>query len=136
VESAIDPIVFRAFAPSAELAHFLAEWEWSRPPSIRLAVRGPSRDPETWTGDGVITTQRTKFRGAAMNEASATLRLESGALNLNNLRIVRDEGTGAGSIAYDFAHHEVRFKDLHSSLRLTEAIVWVDPKYFKEVVDY
>ena len=41
-----------------------------------------------------------------------------------------------GSIAYDFAHHEVRFKDIRSGLRLTEAIVWVDPKYFKEVVDY
>ena len=136
VESAIDPIVFRAFAPSPELNHFLAEWEWSRPPSIHLTIRGRGRDPETWIGDGAITTQRTKFRGAAMNEGSATLRLEKGALNLNNLRVVRDEGAGTGSIAYDFAHHEIRFKDLHSALRLTEAIVWVDPKYFKEIVDY
>src|SRR5256714_887730 len=121
VESAIDPIVFRAFA-SPELGRFLAEWEWSRPPSIRLALRGPSRNPETWTGDGTITTQRTRFRGTWMNEASAVLRLENGALNLNNLRVVRDEGSGTGSIAYDFAHHEIRFKDIRSSLRLTEAI--------------
>src|SRR5256714_3790563 len=136
LESALDPIVFRAFALSPELAHFLAEWEWSRPPSIRLALRGPGRNPETWTGDGAITVQRTKFRGASMNDGSATLRLEKGALNLDNLRVVRDEGSGSGSIAYDFAHHEIRFKDVRSALRLTEAIVWVDPKYFKEVVDY
>jgi hypothetical protein len=135
VDSAIDPIVFRAFG-SPELGRFLAEWEWSRPPSIRLSVRGPSRDPETWKGDGAITTQRTRFRGTWMNEASAALRLENGAFNLNNLRVVRDEGTGTGSIAYDFAHHEIRFKDIRTNLRLTEAIVWVDPKYFKEVVDY
>ena len=135
LESAIDPIVFRAFA-SPEMGRFLAEWEWTRPPSIRLALRGPSRNPETWKGDGAITTQRTRFRGAWMNDASAALHLENGALQLNNLRVVRDEGTGTGSIAYDFAHHEIRFKDIRTGLRLTEAIVWVDPKYFKEVVDY
>jgi hypothetical protein len=135
VESSIDPIVFRAFA-SPEMGRFLAEWVWSRPPAIRFAVRGPGRDPVTWTGEGNITTQRTRFRGAWMNEASAALRLEKGALNLDNLHVARDEGTGTGSIAYDFARHEIRFKDIKSTLRLTDAIVWVDPKYFKEVTPY
>ena len=135
VESSVDPIIFRAVA-SPEMARFLAEWEWARPPSIRLGLHGPGPDPETWTGDGSITTQRTRFRGSWMNEASARLRLEKGAFNLDNLRVVRDEGTGTGSIAYDFARHEIRFKEIKSTLRLTEAIVWVDPKYFKEVVPY
>jgi hypothetical protein len=135
LESAIDPVVFRAF-PSPEMGRFLAEWVWSRPPSIRFALHGTSRDPATWTGSGNIATQRTRFRGTWMNEASAALRLENGALHLDNLRVVRDEGTGTGSIAYDFAHHEVRFKEIKSNLRLTEAIVWVDPKYFKEVAPY
>jgi hypothetical protein len=135
LESGIDPIVFRAFT-SPEMGRFLAEWVWSRPPSIRFALHGPGRDPETWIGEGAITTQRTRFRGAWMNEASAALRLEKGAFHLDNLRVVRDEGTGTGSIAYDFGHHEVRFKDIKTSLHLSEAIVWVDPKYFKEVVDY
>jgi hypothetical protein len=135
VESALDPIVFRAFT-SPEMGRFLAEWVWTRPPAIRLALRGPSRDPVTWSGDGSIATQRTRFRGTWMNEAHAALRLENGALNLENLHVTRDEGVATGSIAYDFAHHEVRFKDIKSALRLTEAIVWVDPKYFKEVVDY
>src|SRR2546423_4742166 len=132
VESAIDPIIFRAFA-SPELGRFLAEWEWSRPPAIRLTVRGPGRNPETWVGDGSITTQRTRFRGTWMNEASAVLRLENGALNLNNLRVVRDEGAGTGSSPHDFAHHEGRFKNIKSGRRLTEAIGWGDPQEFKEV---
>ncbi|HSP45899.1 MAG TPA: AsmA-like C-terminal region-containing protein [Chthoniobacterales bacterium] len=135
VESGIDPIVFRAFT-SPEMGRFLGEWVWNRPPAIRLALQGPGRDPETWTGEGTVATQRTRFRGAWMNEASAALRLEKGAFHLNNLRVVRDEGTATGSIAYDFARHEVRFKEIKSTLRPTEAIVWVDPKYFKEVIDY
>jgi hypothetical protein len=135
VESGIDPIVFRAFT-SPEMGRFLAEWVWTRPPSIRFALHGPGRDPVTWAGEGTIATQRTRFRGAWMNEASAALRLEKGALHLDNLRVLREEGAGTGSIAYDFAHHEIRFKDVKTALRLTEAIVWVDPKYFKEVTDY
>ena len=135
VESGIDPIVFRAFT-SPEMGRFLAEWVWTRPPSIRFALHGPDRDPATWTGEGTIATQRTRFRGAWMNEANAALRLGNGALNLDNLRVVRDEGVGTGSIAYDFAHHEVRFKEIKSTLRINEAIVWVDPKYFKEVAPY
>jgi len=135
VDSAIDPIIFRAFT-SPEMGRFLAEWVWSRPPSIRFALHGPGRDPVTWAGEGTIATQRTRFRGAWMNEASAALRLENGALHLDNLRVLREEGVGTGSIAYDFAHHEIRFKDIKSALRLMEAIVWVDPKYFKEVAPY
>jgi hypothetical protein len=135
VESGIDPIVFRAFT-SPEMGRFLAEWVWTRPPSIRLVLHGPGRDPVTWAGEGTIATQRTRFRGAWMNEGSAALRLEKGALHLDNLRVLRDEGAGTGSIAYDFANHEVRFKEIKSALRLTEAIVWVDPKYFKEVAPY
>jgi hypothetical protein len=42
VESAMDPIVFRAFT-SPEMGRFLAEWVWSRPPSIRFALHGLSR---------------------------------------------------------------------------------------------
>ncbi|HVF71304.1 MAG TPA: AsmA-like C-terminal region-containing protein [Chthoniobacterales bacterium] len=135
VDSAIDPIVFRAFT-SPELGRFLAEWQWTRPPAIRLTIHGPSRMPETWVGEGNITTQRTRFRGAWMNDARAAVRLANGALTLADLHVTRDEGAGSGTIVYDFAHHEIRFKDIRASLRLTEAIVWVDPKYFKEVAPY
>ncbi|MFL6588626.1 MAG: AsmA-like C-terminal region-containing protein [Chthoniobacterales bacterium] len=135
IDSSVDPIVFRAFT-SPELAHFLAEWQWTRPPLIRLAIHGHGRDPESWIGDGNITAQRTSFRGASMNEARAGIRLENGALTLADLHVMRDEGVGSGTIVYDFTHHEIRLKEIKSGLRLTEAIVWVDPKYFKEVVPY
>ncbi|HKP93158.1 MAG TPA: AsmA-like C-terminal region-containing protein, partial [Chthoniobacterales bacterium] len=135
VDSAIDPIIFRAFT-SPELGRFLAEWQWGRPPAIRLSVHGSSHMPETWIGEGNITTERTRFRGAWMNNARAGLRLENGALTLADLHVTRDEGAGNGTIVYDFARHEIRFKDIRTALRLSEAIVWVDPKYFKEVAPY
>src|SRR5947209_9374670 len=135
IDSAIDPTVFRAFA-SPELGRFLGEWEWTRPPLIRLAIHGPGCDPEFWVGDGNITTQRTRFRGGWMNEARSGIRLENGALTAADLHVIRDEGVGTGTIVYDFAHHEIRLKEIKSGLRLTDTIAWVDPKYFKEVVPY
>jgi hypothetical protein len=135
IESAVDPVILRGFA-SPELGRFLAEWEWRRPPAIRLALRGPGKSPETWTGEGAITTQRTRFRGAWVNEASAAIHLDKGALTFDNLRIVRDEGTGSGSFTYDFVKHEVRLKEIKSTLRPTDAILWIEPRFFKDVAPY
>jgi hypothetical protein len=135
LESAIDPGVLRAFT-SPELGRFLGEWEWRRPPAVRLALRGPGRLPETWSGEGAISTQRTRFRGAWMNAATATVHVEKGALTFDNLHVARDEGVGTGSFTYDFVKHEVRLKEIKSNLRPTDAILWVDPKLFKEVAPY
>ena len=135
LESNLDPSLLRAMV-SPELGRFLAEWEWRRPPTVRLALRGPSRRPETWTGDGTIALQRTRFRGAWMNGANANLHLEKGALTFDNLRVTRDEGAGTGSFTYDFAKREVRLKDVRSTLRPTEAILWIEPKLFKDVAPY
>ena len=135
MESAVDPVILRTFT-SPELGKFLGEWEWRRPPTLRLSLHGPGRLPENWSGEGSIATQRTRFRGAWMNEASANVHLDKGALTLDNLRIVRDEGTGSGSFTYDFAKHEVHLKEVKSTLRPTDAILWIEPRYLKFVAPY
>ena len=135
LESSIDPTALRGALPT-EVAKVLGEWDWHRAPSIRFALRGRSRLPETWSGDGTVAFQRARFRGASMNSLSADLHLGGGALTFDNLRIVRDEGVGTGSFTYDFLKKEVRLKDVKSTLRPTEAILWIDPKLFKEVVPY
>ncbi|MEY2564606.1 MAG: hypothetical protein QOH88_2799 [Verrucomicrobiota bacterium] len=135
VESGVDPTVLRAIA-SPEIGKFLGEWEWRRPPTVRFSVRGASRSPETWTGEGAVALQRTRFRGVWLNEASAKAHLHNGAITLENLRVTRDEGSAAGSLTYDFVKREVRLTDVRSTLRPTDAIVWIEPKLFKEVVPY
>lgn len=135
VESNLEPTVLRAIA-SPEMGRFLGEWEWRRPPTVRLSLRGESRAPETWTGDGTVALQRTRFRGVWMNGANATVHLEKGALTFDNFRVTRDEGIGTGSFTYDFVKREVRLTDVKSTLRPTDAIVWIEPKLFKDVAPY
>jgi len=135
LESSIDPTVLRSVV-SPETGRFLGEWEWHRTPAVRFTLRGSSRDPESWTGDGAVTFQRTRFRGIWMNGANANMHLEHGALTFDNLRVTRDEGAVTGSCTYDFLKREVRLKEVRSTVRPADAILWIEPKFFKFVVPY
>jgi AsmA-like C-terminal region len=135
LESGLEPSALRAIA-SPELSQFLGEWEWRRPPMVRFTLRGPSRAPETWTGDGMVALQRTRFRGVWMNGCNANVHLENGSLTFDNFRVTREEGVGTGSFTYDFVKREVRLKEVKSTLRPADAILWIEPKLLKEVAPY
>jgi len=135
VESTLNPGVVKPFL-SPEMQSFLGEWEWPRPPSIHLEIRGPDQKPETWKGDGTIALTRTRFRGAWLNSATSKIRFGDGAVTYDNFRVVRDEGVGSGSFTYDFKKHEVRFSNIKTSLHPADAILWIDPKLLKSVTPY
>jgi AsmA-like C-terminal region len=135
LDSSINPVILRAFL-STDLNEFLRDWEFPRAPSLHLVIRGHDRRPETWQGDGTISSGRTRFRGVWMNSASAKIHFGGGAVTYRDLRITRDEGVGTGTFTYDFANHEVRVSNIKSSLRPSEAIYWIDPKLAKTVTPY
>jgi hypothetical protein len=135
VESSVNPAAFRTVM-SAGIAKFLSEWEWPRSPSLRMAIRGKSRDAAKWTGEGAIQQQRTRFRGVWMNSGSAKVRLTPGAITFEEMQIARDEGVATGAFTYDFAHREVRINDVRTTLHPTDAIYWVQPRLHRVVVPY
>jgi hypothetical protein len=71
-----------------------------------------------------------------MNSARADLHFADGAMTYDQMRVTRNEGVGTGSFTYDWAKHEVRLTNVHTNLRPSEAIYWVDPKMAKAVVPY
>lgn len=135
IDSTINPIGLRAFV-SPDLQQFLSEWEWPRPPTVHLAIRGDDHQPANWRGDGTIALQRARFRGAWMNSASANVKFGDGAVTYQDLRVTRNEGTGSGSFTYDFQKHEVRIANVKTSLWPNEVIYWIDPKMGKTVAPY
>ncbi|MBA3386698.1 MAG: hypothetical protein H0T95_08795 [Chthoniobacterales bacterium] len=135
IDSSLNPAVLRPFADRG-LQDFLGEWEWPRPPAVRLKIHGTSRDPRSWIGEGTVAVQRTRFRGVWMNSAKAEIHLADGAVTFKDLHVARDEGVGTGSFTYDPVHHEVRLDNVRTSLRPTDAIYWIEPKLFKVVAPY
>jgi hypothetical protein len=118
------------------LRQFLSDWEWPRPPSVHLAIRGQDRQPQNWQGDGNIAFGRTRFRGVWAKSGSANIHFSDGAVTYENLHVVRDEGRGSGTFTYDFKNHEVRIDNIKTSLWPAEVIYWVDPDLAKTVAPY
>ena len=135
IDSTINPGALRSLVPT-DFQQFLSEWEWTRPPAVRLVIRGTSHDPSTWKGDGTLAMERTRFRGVSMNSARADLHFADGAMTYDALRVTRDEGVGTGSFTFDWAKHEVRLTNVQTSLRPSEAIYWVNPEFAKAVAPY
>ncbi|MEP7071318.1 MAG: AsmA-like C-terminal region-containing protein [Verrucomicrobiota bacterium] len=133
--STIDANALRSLAP-ADLREFVREGDWPHAPIVRLTIRGPSRAPAGWRGDGKLQLDRGRFRGVGFNSAAADVHFASGTVTYENFRVVRDEGVATGTIVYDFAHHETRLSNVHSSLRPSEAIIWIEPKLLKVVTPY
>jgi hypothetical protein len=135
LDSTLNPAVVKNFL-SPEMQTFLGEWEWQRPPSVHLEIRGPDQRPESWTGDGTIALGRTRFRGAWLNSGTSKIHFGNGAVTYDNFRVVRDEGVGTGSFTYDFKNHEARFANIKTSVNPADAILWIDPKLLKSVTPY
>jgi hypothetical protein len=135
IDSTISP---HALIPlgSDGLKQFLSEWEWPRPPTVHLAIRGQDRQPQNWQGEGNIAFDRTRFRGVWAKSGSAKIHFADGAVTYENLHVVRDEGVGSGTFTYDFKNHEVRIDHIKTSLWPAEVIYWVDPDLAKTVAPY
>jgi AsmA-like C-terminal region len=135
LESTISPEAVRGLMPP-EASDFLRQWEWQRSPAVRLAIRGIDRNQGSWHGDGNVVLGQTRFRGAWMNNAEATIHFADGALTCEDLHVTRDEGVGTGSFTYDFKKHEVRVSNIKSSVYPADVIFWIDPKISKTVAPY
>lgn len=135
LDSSIVPSALEPLAPTG-LGPFLHEWEWQRSPNIRLSLHGTSRDPATWRGEGTLALGRTRFRGVWMNSASASLRFGDGQIALDNFRVTRAEGAGTGSFLYDRKKNELRLTNVETTLKPSEAIMWVQPRFWEHVVPY
>lgn len=133
--STIDPNALRSLAPEG-LRDFVNDWDWPHTSNVRLAIRGTSRDPTTWKGDGRVQFERGRFRTVGFNRASSDIHFSDGAVTYQNFRVARDEGAITGTFVYDFAHHETRISNVRSTVRPTEGIYWIDPTLLKVITPY
>lgn len=135
LESAVNPAVLQPLLPAA-MQHFLGDWSWTKPPVIELSVRGSSRDPASWTGDGTLALSRSRFRGVWLNSATARVQIAERAVTLRELEVQRAEGAARGNLTYDFARDELRLEGVQSTLTPADAITWIDPKLFNQIAPY
>ena len=135
VESSITPMALAPLA-SPGLARFLAAWEWQRPPNVRLSVRGTSRDPATWRGEGALALGPARFHGVRMNSASGDLLFGDGVYAFENFKVTRDEGRGTGTFSYNTQRREIKIDQVETTLNPSDAIMWIEPRFWEQVKPY
>ncbi len=135
VESTIVPSALLPLA-TPKVADFLRAWEWPRSPDLRLSVRGTSRAPATWRGDGTIALGPARFRGVRLESASGDLHFGDGVFSVENFKVTRGEGVGTGAFSYNTRRREIRISHVESTLDPADAIMWIDPKFWEHVKPY
>ncbi|MGI8432137.1 MAG: hypothetical protein ACR2MW_07605, partial [Chthoniobacterales bacterium] len=135
LESSISPTALAPLA-SEPLGRFLKEWDWQRPPTVRLTIHGKSRAPSTWQGEGAMTLGPARFRGVRMNSASGDLRFGDGTYALQNFKVTRNEGQGTGSFSFNTARREIKIENVETTLTPSDAIVWIEPRFLEHVSPY
>ena len=130
VPGALEPLLPEKSRP------FLRQWSWQRSPNVHLSVKGTSRDPKTWKGEGTLALSRARFRGVWMNSASGNLRFGDGVIALDDFRVTRNEGVGTGSCSFDAGKRELRLTNVETNLTPSEAIMWIEPRFWEHVVPY
>ena len=135
VESSISPGALLPLANPAT-TRFLKDWEWQRAPNIRLKIAGTSRDPASWHGEGRLDLGPARFRGVRLDSASGDLHFADGIYALDDFKLTRDEGQGTGSFSFDTKKQEIKIDHVETTLKPSEAIVWIEPRFLEHVTPY
>ena len=130
LDSQIDPHLFLPFLP-LEAQTRLGEWVFATPPVLHLEGHGPRPAPAEVEITGRAQLGATRARGIALTSAALDLGFKDNVLACRNIRLTRAEGTGAGTVFYDFTTDELRFQHVQTTLNPVDVITIFD----RELVD-
>ena len=125
LDSQIDPHLFLPFLP-LEAQTRLGEWVFATAPKLHLEGRGPRPAPADMEITGRAQLGATRARGIALTDAALDLGFKNNVLACRNIRLTRPEGTGAGTVFYDFNTDELRFQHVQTTLNPVDVITIFD----------
>ena len=105
INSALNPTELMPLCPP-RFQHALTDWEFQTSPVIQATFSGATPEFAKMSGSGQIWLGKTKFRGALVNSASADCELRNNVLRCDQVRVIRDEGTGTGRFTCDFGQEQ------------------------------
>lgn len=135
MKSSINPEALAPFLQGSA-AEWFKQLEVLDSPTLSLEMSGPEPDPEKLSGNGALRLGRTAYRNVWANSATATLRYTHGKLEVDPLRIIREEGSADGALTFDFLRNEVQLRKVRSSLHPQEIVWWIDRNMVKDILPY
>ncbi len=116
------------------LAERLSTFKFHDAPKLTISARGPS--PLDAAASGEVNIGRVSFRGVEARSGHGNLRYNNRVLHIDDFMVQRAEGSGSGSIAFDFNRETVTVKQVRATLTPQEAILWIDPDLLSDLRPY
>ena len=126
IYSALNPTEILALLPS-RAQHVLSEWQFEAPPLLQATLSGTAAEFSSLSGKGQLWLGKTKLRGSLLNSASAGFVLKEMVAHCNEVQVSRDEGSGNGSLTYDFGRDALTIEHFKANLYPEALANWVDP---------
>ena len=135
LDSRINPLALLPLLP-AEAGARLAQWQFQAPPVLHLEGRGSTADPAAIEVTGNARLGATCARGVNLNSATLNLDFKGGVLTCRNIKLERPEGTGGGTVLYDFNTDELQFQNVRTTLNPQEVVRIFDRELSEQLAPY
>lgn len=130
INSALNPTELMPLCPP-RFQHALTDWEFQTSPVIQATFSGTSQEFEKISGSGQVWLGKTKFRGALLNSASGNFNFRNNMVQFDQVRVIRDEGAGAGRFTFDFGQDELSIEEVEANISPGAVAAWIDPSINK-----
>jgi hypothetical protein len=130
INSALNPTELMPLCPP-KFQHALTDWEFQTSPVIQATFSGTSQEFEKISGSGQVWLGKTKFRGALLNSASGNFNFRNNLVQFDQVRVIRDEGAGAGRFTFDFGQDELSIEEVEANISPGAVAAWIDPTLSK-----
>lgn len=113
-----------------------AEWEFLAAPAVRLEGRGPTPALAGLQVTGKVQAGALRARGVPLKSVATDIDFKGNVLTCQNIRLERPEGSGSGTVVYDFSTDELCFQNVRTTVNPVEVVSIFDRDLSTNLLPY
>ena len=136
ITSSLDPTVLKGVFGQG-MDNFLGSCAFTTGgPKIEATATSTAFKTDAWLVKGKMSADHFVYKKAAFENATSDFTFADSKLALPDLNVQRTEGTGTGSIIYDFKNRSVALHDMVTQVNVLEVAPVMGPKFTQYTAPY
>jgi hypothetical protein len=136
VSSSLDPTVLKGVFGQG-MDNFLNSCSFAGGgPKIEATATSTAFKTDAWMVKGKLSADHFVYKTTAFENATSDFTFADSKLALPDLAVRRSEGSGAGSIVYDFKNRSVELHDMVTQVNVPEVAPVMGPKFTQYTAPY
>lgn len=136
ITSSLDPTILKGVFGEG-MDNFLNSCSFQNGgPKIEATATGSALKTDAWTVKGKMAAAKFVYKTTAFDTATSNFTFADSKLNLPDLEIHRPEGSGNGTIIYDFKNRSVELRNLVTQVNVQEVAPVMGPKFTEYTKPY